>query len=656
MSLSALLTREGWLLSDAAFLEDDLLLVVYYRQAPWSASLCTLSLTTGALTELTTWSLSAQDFCYTNMLSFLSTNPVLVANNGSGEYYAYDVKTQTVSEVAFPENFYGWGFPGDGFYCFDSQTDAVLCYGTDGKRSVYYQFPDLEDYVINDLYAAPISDRYLLVQLLSTWNFTSYYGIYDMTTETVVRLLPEDTYYRYNRHFAMLESFENEQQTLIPVDPVLIATGQGTRFSHSYDLELDVFQLTENYVITMYTEARQMHFILQNRKTGNVITAEKFSYQGLSSLEGTPYYDGEGYEEDGNPGIGDGYGYEEDGNPGIGDGQDIWYDEDYGYGFSASLCTAFLSPSEERMLAVYAYDDTSIGVLLWDLTCQTATAEEPQLATLSRTDSLLLTTESVLPELIDYKGLQARADRIHEQYGFRVYFMKNIYTDFNSYTCEACCDTDMVNEALDLLEHVLAQFPKHFFEPLVTNGYTQCISLYLTGTIYRNTDINTADAMAFTGTSNNCDYLVFDLNYMYDLERTYWHEISHVLYRYIEHMEFRDDINYFDEDYFNSLNPEGFAYYEAYTDDYGNSLYNDDSYSYFGFYEDPEEIYFIDGYAKTYLTEDLSRLVEYFYVPENYGYPQDYLRSSHTVAKINYYLSVIEALWDCSMPAFSTAN
>ena len=58
--------------------------------------------------------------------------------------------------------------------------------------------------------------------------------------------------------------------------------------------------------------------------------------------------------------------------------------------------------------------------------------------------------------------------------------------------------------------------------------------------------------------------------------------------------------------------------------------------------DDLKNIYFIDPYSKTFLKEDLARLMEY-----SMGDPDwEVLQSPNIVNKLNYYYGVIRTVWD----------
>ena len=65
------------------------------------------------------------------------------------------------------------------------------------------------------------------------------------------------------------------------------------------------------------------------------------------------------------------------------------------------------------------------------------------------------------------------------------------------------------------------------------------------------------------------------------------------------------------------------------------------------YYEDINSVYFVDSYAKTYITEDLARLMEYDMI-DPYAGTYDYMKSDKIQAKLNYFYSCIRSVWDTS--------
>ena len=98
--------------------------------------------------------------------------------------------------------------------------------------------------------------------------------------------------------------------------------------------------------------------------------------------------------------------------------------------------------------------------------------------------------------------------------------------------------------------------------------------------------------------------LAFDL---YDdlAPDTVIHELTHSAdYRFLGE-------GIWDEEAWNSMNPEGFSYYEAYIDENGESYETAGSPDHTAMDGWPaDEVYFIDPYSKTYAMEDRARLME----------------------------------------------
>lgn len=212
----------------------------------------------------------------------------------------------------------------------------------------------------------------------------------------------------------------------------------------------------------------------------------------------------------------------------------------------------------------------------------------------------------------DYGDLTDKADDLEKEYGLKIEMGANIPTSFDDYDTVQVTDTSRMSGALSAISDALAIYPEGYFED-VSDGYYRDIVIYLTGTLTPHDDTaNIQDAGGFTTQSGGLAKVAFNIDY--DLDRgTIIHELTHVLdYR----LEGKDEM---DDDGWNELNPDGFNYYYSYIDSDGNSYEYTGDTAYTPLAEtDPERIYFVDTYSKTYPMEDRARLMEYLLRdPEN---------------------------------------
>ena len=216
---------------------------------------------------------------------------------------------------------------------------------------------------------------------------------------------------------------------------------------------------------------------------------------------------------------------------------------------------------------------------------------------------------------------------------------------FLSFGTEA--DTALIDEALTGLEETLLKYPDNFFEGFKENDYKDGIIIYFNGTLEGISVGGITEAGAFTTEQGDYLVMVFDINDSLNLPVTICHEMSHSIYNKLVHDEWDTEGELFDEEYFATLNPEGFTYLDMYSDDEGRQYYELTDYDNTGakYYEDYilDNVYFEGIYSKTFLTEDLATIMEAAMNPDN---APDYMASPHIKAKLEYFSQVIRRDWD----------
>lgn len=233
----------------------------------------------------------------------------------------------------------------------------------------------------------------------------------------------------------------------------------------------------------------------------------------------------------------------------------------------------------------------------------------------------------------DYGDLTQKARELEEKYGLKIEMGENVPTSFDDYDAVQLTDTAQISSALSQISEVLTVYPEDYFTDIADNYYRDIV-IYLTGTLtpHDNTT-NITNAGGFTTQSGGLAKVAFNIDY--DLDRgTVIHELTHVLdYR----LEGKDEI---DDDRWNELNPEGFNYYYSYIDSDGNSYeYTGDTTWTASGETDPERIWFVDTYSKTYPMEDRARLVEYLLQDPDSA--PDYFGGTPIQKKLAWYFQVI---------------
>lgn len=252
------------------------------------------------------------------------------------------------------------------------------------------------------------------------------------------------------------------------------------------------------------------------------------------------------------------------------------------------------------------------------------------------------------PEFTTIPRVQEYVDNIWEKYNINVLYSDQVIADFGDYYTDWCNDEEYLLGALEVIDNTLANYPEGFFEYMTSDSYLEGINIYLTGDIHPSAPGSISNAAAFANVCGSYQIFVIDVTLSTSgLNRTLYHEISHAIYSRISYDEYslEDGAQYFDEEYWMTLNPDGFEYYNSYLDENGNGYDSVGSSEYTAdlYYSEGEaDVYFVDPYAKTYITEDLARLLEYA-MPSDYM--PDYLSAPHIRTKLDYYCDVISEVW-----------
>ena len=253
-------------------------------------------------------------------------------------------------------------------------------------------------------------------------------------------------------------------------------------------------------------------------------------------------------------------------------------------------------------------------------------------------------SEYAAPQTVVYKGLTDRASALEDKYGIRIFIGANVPAEFADYSAAPFEETTVIDGSLSVLENVLSKYPDSYFKAL-KGCYYRDIAFYLTGVLSPlNEENNISNAGAFATESNGTMQLAFDLND--DLSPdTVIHELTHAAdYRFAGEGSL-------DEELWNSMNPEGFSYYYAYIDENGVSYEfsgSPDHTAVSG--SEPDDVWFIDPYSKTFPMEDRARLMENLLSGRS-PY-KDCFAGIHVQEKLDFYFRFLrETLGDDTWPA-----
>lgn len=233
---------------------------------------------------------------------------------------------------------------------------------------------------------------------------------------------------------------------------------------------------------------------------------------------------------------------------------------------------------------IVASDNTGNDRLLrWDLSLSTVE------------DSKVYTGQRYTLQNPDKEGLkqcQALADDISKRYGVDVLLVDGI-KEPDGCTIRYEYQVKAIQEGLEVLDTVLAQFPEGFFTAMSSISQNKPIHIGLIRGITGQTQYGAAEPQGLQYWLDGEAYVALILGG--DFEKTVIHGISHVLDSYI----YANSILY-DEWY--EVNPKGFRYDGNYTD----YLDRTDSP-----YLSGNKRNFIDSYSMSFAKEDRARILEY---------------------------------------------
>lgn len=233
--------------------------------------------------------------------------------------------------------------------------------------------------------------------------------------------------------------------------------------------------------------------------------------------------------------------------------------------------------------------------LVWDLTKESSkTGDE--------TNYIYNWQNPDVPDEELLRSLKKRAEQIGWENGVEIYIggeVRDCPQDIYGY--EISTNAIRIAQMLNLLEMALKKYPDGMLEQLGQEPERGSrLHIYLAGGIFP-LDETGIDAIGVQNTLDGITFLVLNINSIYDLENTIYHEIFHAIENFMNY----DEHAFLDEMVWNDLNPDGFIY------DFDYQL-NEQSDNYDYTVEMGEEnAYFIDTYSKSFPNEDRARIMEY---------------------------------------------
>lgn len=248
----------------------------------------------------------------------------------------------------------------------------------------------------------------------------------------------------------------------------------------------------------------------------------------------------------------------------------------------------------------------------------------------------------------DSDTIEQIEEKLEQKYGVDIVYGEDIRTRFDEededLRAQKYTEEEGIRRAMTYVDEALAVFPRGLTEQLTYDDGSP-LKIYLIGAVGEG-DAPPQDGAipAFADKDEKELYLAIDISLDGEINvPTVSHELTHII-------DFKlHDLGGIDDDEWNKLNPEGFAYTEDY-ENYNTSEFAD-KYSYTtGHYlprmakQNADEVYFYYNYAITNAYEDRATLMEnlivdlmwdYEIAPELYTFP-------HVREKAQYYLDAIK--------------
>ncbi len=309
-----------------------------------------------------------------------------------------------------------------------------------------------------------------------------------------------------------------------------------------------------------------------------------------------------------------------------------------GDGYSYCLIDNDYAYNSWRNMVVFEIisESNNRKVFLWDI--NSAEAEDMEILVEEYTASVDI---NAICET-EYDGLSDRLHNIYQEYGVAVYVGNNTPGCFTDYTALTVENVQSMSAAVECVINVLECYPDGFFDFFKTKNYSSGINIYLVGDMTPLSENYVSNPSGFSTSMKEFDVMAVNINYADTIEQNLCHEISHAIYDRINFEEMYSGNTYFDETKWMELNPKDFEYYGAYLDGNGREYGEPQDFSDTAGNSDINQIYFVDAYSKTFITEDLARLMEYNMVFQD----SDFLDSPHLKAKMKFYSEAIRKVWN----------
>lgn len=226
----------------------------------------------------------------------------------------------------------------------------------------------------------------------------------------------------------------------------------------------------------------------------------------------------------------------------------------------------------------------------------------------------------------DQLELTRRAQELSEKYGIDILVGEQCEERFTDFTAKVTTDYYAVNNALDILDAALSDYPKGFLAQLKCDSFRGVQIQLVTNLTADGGGREGEGYAAFTELMWSYYLMVVDIED--SDESTYYHEFSHIIDSYLDWDSYQREDALFSEAAWASLNPEWF---DGYTYDYALER------------EVKEYGYFVDSYCTINPTEDRARVLEYAMCDYGVWTFED---AKGLTAKLDYYCRCIRQAFD----------
>lgn len=292
-------------------------------------------------------------------------------------------------------------------------------------------------------------------------------------------------------------------------------------------------------------------------------------------------------------------------------------DSDYVVGYISNI---MYSPKYNAVMGIF--HGMEYTFFLWDLNNDSSHSSDETVYTDKYYASDEINTDGI-------NAMKAIANELGIKYGINICIADESRTDTGDYLAGQVFQPTLIRNALIILDEALSNYPKDFFYQLQNEDGVP-LEINLSGTISPVGGYDSiSNAVGLHNYNSGMQYVILDINNLYLLETTIYHEIFHAIDWVITYNSI-----WFDNDW-NALNPEDFEYDYGYVSNESN---NDTTYLYY-----TDEGYFIDIYSKSYPNEDRARIFENAMSGNTY-----YFESEGLYRKLSYICQALREVFDSS--------